>query len=58
MAAKKTKWPTKTKLSITHSIFKLEAPDFTWKFTMTLRNYFYPKNKMAAKKQNGLQKLN
>ena len=34
MAAKKrngrqkTKWPPKTKLSITQSIFKLEAPDF------------------------------
>ena len=46
----KTKWPPKTKLSITHSIFELEDPDFTWKFTMTLSNYFYPKNKMATKK--------
>ena len=46
----KIKWPPKTKLSITQSIFKLEAPDFTWKFTMTLCNYFYPKNKMAIKK--------
>ena len=26
----KTKWPPKTKLSITQSIFKLEAPDFAW----------------------------
>jgi len=24
----KTKWPPKTKLSITQSIFKLEAPEF------------------------------
>jgi len=30
MAAKKTKWPSKTKLSITQSISKLEAPDFAW----------------------------
>ena len=26
----KTKWPPKTKLSITQSIFNLEAPDFAW----------------------------
>ena len=28
MTAKKTKWPPKTKLSITQSIFKLEDPYF------------------------------
>ena len=26
----KIKWPPKTKLSITQSMFKLEAPDFAW----------------------------
>ena len=26
----KTKWPPKTKFSITQSIFKLEVPDFAW----------------------------
>ena len=44
----KTKWPPKTKLSITQSILKLEAPDFAWYFILALHQ-FLPKNKMATK---------
>ena len=45
----KTKWPPKIKLSITQSIFKLEAPDFAWHFILTLR-------KNGRQKENGRQK--
>ena len=45
----KTKWPPKTKLSITQSIFKLEAPDFAWYFLLSLHK------KDAHQKQYGHQ---
>ena len=38
-----TKWPPKINLSMTQSIFKLEAPYFAWQFIMALHNFFCQK---------------
>ena len=37
------------KLIITHSISKLGAPDFAWKFLLTFGKLYVLENKMAAK---------
>ena len=52
-AKMRQKWP-KTKLSITRSIFKLEAPDFAWYSIYTKRKKTQKRQKRA---KNG-QKLN
>ena len=44
-----------TKLSITHSFFELQSPDFAWKFVWTVRTNLKIFFKMADKIQNDRQ---